>query len=198
MKYRILTWRFHLSCWFPILWRAADLPSILPLVVITVMLSLLDTVEMSSLSGVTSWPCNIIWNVPYYEVNTRVATSFPHYPSSSVSRCFYKVLQDSFSKLKYLFLSLLSVRVLLPLGEDGINEEKISHVEGKEADDAEDHADDNLDDDRVPLLVSTNTSGTKCFWKLFHMIFNIETGNDDIETITVTTMQKYYYYYYYY
>ena len=113
-----------------------------------------------------------------------------------MSRCFYKVLQDSFSKLKYLFLSLLSVRVLLPFGEDGINEEKISHVEGKEADDAEDHADDNLDDDRVPLLVSTNTSGTKCLWKLFHMIFNIETGNDDIETITVTTMQKYYYYYY--
>ena len=91
----------------------------------------------------------------------------------------------------------MSVRVLLPFGEDGINEEKISHVECKEADDAEDHADDNLDDDRVPLLVSTNTSGTKCFWKLFHMIFNIETGNDDIETITVTTMQKYYYYYYY-
>ena len=53
-----LTCCFHLSCWLPILCRAADLPS--DLVVMTVMLSLLETVEMSSLSGLISRSCNII------------------------------------------------------------------------------------------------------------------------------------------
>ena len=102
---------------------------------------------------------------------------------------FYEIC---FLKLNYLFLPLLSVRVLLPLWEDGIDEEEISHVDGEEADDAENHADDNLDDDGVSLFVSTNTAGTKRFRKLFHMIFNIETGNDDIETVTVTEEENLY------
>ena len=54
-----LTCLFHRSCWLPILWSAAERP-MTRLLVITVMLSLLDTVEMSSLSGVASLSCNII------------------------------------------------------------------------------------------------------------------------------------------
>ena len=85
----------------------------------------------------------------------------------------------------YLFLLLLSVSTLFPLYKDWVNEVEVPHVESEQSDDTENHADHNLDDDSVPLLVTTHTPGTEGVRQVLNMILNIETWDDNIETVTV-------------
>ena len=81
---------------------------------------------------------------------------------------------------------MLSVRGLLPPENERIYEEEVPHVEDQQADHADDHHDHYLDHSGVSLLISTNTSGTESFWKLLQMfLLHIETGDDNIEAVTV-------------
>ena len=86
---------------------------------------------------------------------------------------------------------MLSVRGLLPPQNDGVNEKEVSHVQNQEADHADDHHNHHLDHSCVSLLISAHTSRTKGFWKFPHMLLlNIETGDDNIETVTVAENMK--------
>ena len=77
---------------------------------------------------------------------------------------------------------------MFPLDKYWVNEVEISHVESEKCDDTKNHADNNLDDDSVPLLIATHAPGTECLWQVLNMILNIEAGYDNIETVTVAEM----------
>ena len=91
----------------------------------------------------------------------------------------------------YLLFLLLAVRVLLPLDKNRINEEQVTHVEGEEADDAEDHDDDHLDDDGVPLLVSAHAPRAEGLGQPPHvLLLHIQTRDDHVHAVAVAAAEN--------
>merc|ERR1719150_996888 len=90
------------------------------------------------------------------------------------------------ARLLVLLFLLLAVRVLLPLDKNRINEEEVTHVEGEEADDAEDHDDDHLDDDGVPLLVSAHAPRAEGLGQPPHvLLLHIQARDDHVHAVAV-------------